>query len=282
MNTLFVMILLFAAAVLIGLVIICRACVIPHCCNCMQWLCRVLANKLMYNSVIRGLLEAYFLTAIATVYQLSNTDFAQDGYFNFFVAIATAIYLLAFPIFSLRFLLRNKDKLETPALNDKYGSLYQNVDPRRSVALRFTTYFCMRRLVFAGLICLATQSLVIQVMIADFAILAMLVFYTSNLPMKDSLNNFVQIFNETAIILLLQTLFVFTDFMEDPVTRHDYGYYFLYYVAVLMLMNIMVLCFSLARDTKIYFRKRKAKARVKKLSKEARAKKYEIKQVLKE
>lgn len=58
-----------------------------------------------------------------------------------------------------------------------------------------------------------TQSLVMQVMIADFAILAMLVFYTSNRPMKDGLNNFVQIFNETAIILLLQTLFVFTDFM---------------------------------------------------------------------
>ena len=43
----------------------------------------------------------------------------------------------------------------------------------------------------------------IQVMIADFAILALLAFYTANLPMKDGLNNLVQIFNEVAIILLL-------------------------------------------------------------------------------
>lgn len=64
--------------------------------------------------------------------------------------------------------------------------------------------------------------------------------------------------------------------------RHDFGYYFLYYVAVLICMNILVLLFSLSRDVKIYCRKKKAKARVKKLSEEARSKKYEIKQILKQ
>ena len=80
---------------------------------------------------------------------------------------------------------------------------------------------------------------------ADFAILAMLVFYTANLPMKDFMNNAVQIGNEIAIILLLQFMFLLTDFTVDPVDRHQIGYYFLYYVGVLIALNLCVLILSI-------------------------------------
>ena len=40
-------------------------------------------------------------------------------------------------------------------------------------------------------------------MAADFAILALLSYYARVKPMKDELNNTVQIFNECAILLLL-------------------------------------------------------------------------------
>ena len=150
---------------------------------------------------------------------------------------------MLFPVFALAFVLVNFKKLETPFIRNRYGSLYQNVDPTRKVALRFTFYFCLRRIVFAFVICMLTQSLVLQVMIADFAILALLSYYTRVKPMKDSLNNAVQIFNEVAIIVLLQFMFMLTDFTEDPVLRHDYGYYFLYYVATLIGINI---CFFVA------------------------------------
>ena len=114
----------------------------------------------MYNSVIRGLLEAYFLMSIAAVYQLSNSDFDKEGgKMNFILGLVALIYLVAFPIISLRYLLKNRDKLETPAIRLRYGSLYQNVDPSRPVALRFTMYFCVRRLAFALLICILSDNL---------------------------------------------------------------------------------------------------------------------------
>ena len=112
--------------------------------------------------MIRGLLEAYYLMSISAVYQASNTDFASDdGWINFILSVLTLVYLVAFPILSLRYLLKNKAQLEKPRMIQKYGALYQNVNPTSSVALRFTTYFCARRLVFAILICLLSSSLVL-------------------------------------------------------------------------------------------------------------------------
>ena len=35
-------------------------------------------------------------------------------------------------------------------------------------------------------------------------------------------------------------MFLLTDFTVDPVQRHEYGYYFLYYVATLIVLNLFV------------------------------------------
>ena len=161
----------------------------PRCCSCGKSCCKMLANKLMFNSVIRGLLESYFPLGIATVYQLSQDKWEEGDVLHQILAIITIIYLVIFPIFSLWFVLRYFKVLKTPRMLNKYGSFYQNVDPTRKVALRFTFYFCLRRLVFAMVICLVTNSLVVQVMIADFTILALLSFYSRIRPMKNELNN---------------------------------------------------------------------------------------------
>ena len=110
----------------------------------------------MYNSVIRGLLEAYFVMSIAAVYQVRNTQEFDDkeGKLNFAISILTLVYLVTFPILSLWYLLKNLHRLEKPEMKQSVGTLYENVDPTRPVALRFTLYFCYRRLAFALLICL--------------------------------------------------------------------------------------------------------------------------------
>lgn len=146
----------------IAVIAICHRFVIPRCCGCFQKLTEYLANRLMYNSVIRMFLEGYFLMSISAIYQVSNTDFdSNEGIVNFTIAVLTLIVLVGFPILSIKCLLKNKSELEKTAMINKFGSLYQNIDPTRSIALRFTTYFCIRRLVFAIVICLVSSSLVL-------------------------------------------------------------------------------------------------------------------------
>ena len=70
----------------------------------------------MYNSVIRGLLEAYFFMAIAGVYQLRNPKFDKEGLSNFILAVLVIIYLIAFPFLALCFLFKNMKRLEEPIM----------------------------------------------------------------------------------------------------------------------------------------------------------------------
>ena len=267
MNSLLVILLLAFIMLIIGLIWVCRKYIIPRCCSCGKSCCRILANKLMFNSVIRGLLESYFPLSIATVYQLSQDKWEDGDVLHQILAIITIIYLVIFPIFSLWFVLRYFKILSTPRMLNKYGSFYQNVDPTRKVALRFTFYFCLRRLVFAMVICLVTNSLVVQVMIADFTILALLSFYSRIRPMKNELNNGVQIFNEVAILILLQWMFMLTDFTVNPEIRHDYGYYFLYYVATLIGINLCVLFVSIYFDVRRACRRHYARKRAREAKK---------------
>ena len=125
MNVLLFMLLLVICAFFILVVLACITFVMRHCCNCMRCLCQIVKNKLMYNSVIRGLLEAYFLMSIAAIYQVHNTqEFDTEGKFNFSISILTLVYLVAFPIWSLWYLLKNRSRLDKPEMYLKYGTLY--------------------------------------------------------------------------------------------------------------------------------------------------------------
>ena len=144
-----------------------------------------------------------------------------------------------------KFLMRHKDELHTQKFKHKYSSLYSNVQYHKVEALRFTLYFCFRRLIFAIIIIFFRNSIVLQVFAADFTILGMLIFYVSSLPMSDKANNFIQIFNETAIWICISLLFVFTDVVESPVDRYDYGQYFLYFIGFNIIVNLIVFFLSI-------------------------------------
>ena len=127
MNIFLVLLVLFFLTLAIVCIVITHSCIIKqYCCSCGKSFCQYLMNKLMYNSVIRGMLEAYFLLSISAVYELSKAYFNDgiDDSLNFTVAAFTFIYLLALPICSMIFLWRNFEILETKNMVSKYGTLY--------------------------------------------------------------------------------------------------------------------------------------------------------------
>ena len=68
---------------------------------------------------------------------------------------------MVFPVIAHRCLVKHKNNLGKDEVKVKYGSLYQNVRADNGESLRFTLYFCMRRLVFAGIIVLLKDYLML-------------------------------------------------------------------------------------------------------------------------
>ena len=112
MNILLIVIVMILFIVLIIVLILCRCLIVRKCCKCAQTLLRKLENKLMFNSVLRAVLESYFLVCITAIYGVKNARFdPAENTTNFIFGVVTLIFLVAFPIQAHRFLLRKQNNL---------------------------------------------------------------------------------------------------------------------------------------------------------------------------
>lgn len=99
-------------------------------------------------------------------------------------------------------MIRNIDSLPGAELRQKYGALYQNVDVYKGpIAVSYSFYFCLRRLLFAYIVTQVFHTIVFQVFLLDFLTTSLLVYYLQVRPMVDRVNNFIQIFNELVVLL---------------------------------------------------------------------------------
>lgn len=84
--------------------------------------------------------------------------------------------------------------------------------------------------------------------------------------MYSRLGNAVFIFNETFVLLLVSLMFLFTDYVPDPVLRYDFGYKFLYICGLVVAANLLVFVYNIAsaiyNGCKHFFVKRQGKKRV--------------------
>jgi len=73
-----------------------------------------------------------------------------NGTMSLVTSVLTTVFLLAFVIFTTRFMRKHVDDLEKKDFKASYGTLYQNVETyKKPEGLFFTPLFCVRRLIFA-------------------------------------------------------------------------------------------------------------------------------------
>ena len=107
MNILLVFVVIIFLIILISLLLFSRKLCFKHCCKCGQWFLSYLKGILIFNSVIRGLLESYLLLSISTFYQVTKVNFATtEDKIDFAVVILSIIYCIGFPVLAHKFLLK--------------------------------------------------------------------------------------------------------------------------------------------------------------------------------
>ena len=212
--------LLFALSIigiLIGLIIICKKTVLPRCCPCGKKVVNLIAGKLMFNSILRALMQTYLLNCIAMWYSLSTTNVSDsEGIVDLTLAIVILTFSLAFPICTYLFLKKNEEILREPRFKVKFDSIYQNLDYYKKKALVHTSIFLGRRIYIAFIVVFCGFSIVLQVALADVLSTLLLAYFLSVMPMMDRLNNAVQIFNEIVVIVCIWLCIHFTEYVPDP------------------------------------------------------------------
>jgi hypothetical protein len=217
---LFLLALALLLIFILGIVLF-RKYVLPRCNSIGKLAITYVQNKLMFNSVLRALLQIYLSTAISTC--ISYFKMSHGFKENLLIVIPVTLFLVSMPIFTQYFLDKNIEELSFKRFKSKYGSLYQNVNTFRKYATWFTTLFLVRRLIFACVIAFVQFSVVAQIAIVDACSTILLAFYLSVRPMNGGSHNFIQIFNETMFLLIVQSLFLFTNYVTSPIQRYFFG-----------------------------------------------------------
>ena len=95
-----------------------------------------------------------------------------------------------------------------------------------------------------------SSSIVLQVAFADILSTVMLAYLIVVRPMVDRLNNFIQIFNELAVLVCVWSMFHFTLFVGDAETRYELATNYLGFIAFNVGINILIFLFFIVK--KIY------------------------------
>ena len=153
---------IIAVGCVIALLYLCKVKVLPRCCSCFQKLVNLVMAKLMFNSLLRALLQTFLQTCLSSWFSLQQTDLTTSaGQVDFGIALVTITASIGFIIFTYKFLHRKKDNLREPTFKAKYDSLYQNLEYYKKAALANTSFFLLRRLLFAAVIVFCGSSLVL-------------------------------------------------------------------------------------------------------------------------
>ena len=102
-----------------------------------------------------------------------------------------------------------------------------------------------------------------QIFVFDLVSTLLLCYFLTVRPMKDRINNLIQIFNEAVVLMCIQSMFLFTNYVGQAQTRYDMGQKVLYLLAGNILINLVVLVAELLKGVykalRIWYLKRRNK-----------------------
>jgi len=236
-NIFLIVLSLIFLALLIGLVLLIRKVCYHRLPEKVQKALNSLKHKLMFNSILRYLLQTYLTLGVSSFISLSYST-AGTGYAS---GIALLIFLVISPICVICILWRQKHPLAHPFYKVRMGSLYLDVDTvDKPFALLFTPLFCVRRFVFA-LIAVVSENHLVQLFVTIYASLVLIFFYVTVWPMNDKVNNLMQLCNELFLLTCIHFMFAFTDYTVDPVKRFKIGFAYLIFIGVNIAVNIVLI-----------------------------------------
>lgn len=122
---------------------------------------------------------------------------------------------MSLPIFSYIYLSRNFENLNKPKFQQKYGTLYQNLNLAQRQACVYTSLFCFKRILFAVSTCYLPNTVIANIYTYIYISIATIGYIINHRPMSSKTLNGIEIFNEYFIVATGYFMLHFTDWIPD-------------------------------------------------------------------
>lgn len=92
------------------------------------------------------------------------------------------------------------------------GTLYEGLDTESEVALRYTSFFLLHRLLIAAVVELS-PILTVQIMLQQIVCILMVEYIVQNRPFLSIKSQRMAWFNQISLIMLTNLVFLYTDYV---------------------------------------------------------------------
>ena len=142
----------------------------------------------------------------------------------------------------------------------KFGTLVADLQVRTKHAMIYHPLFMARRLAFAIIVVVISDLSWAQVQLCLFMFSLMIIFIGIMRPFRLPSYNYIELTNESLVLMLAYFLIVYSPFVPDGETRYQLGWVNIGFIGLLIIFNLFVIImqqtFSMKRKFKLYLLKR--------------------------
>ena len=213
-------------------------------CKCMK----KLYSKLIWNGLIRLLMETYFEILLMAALNVTNADWEakeNSQKYSMTLSLTAVIVCLLAPPLMIVLSWRRHEVWNLPNFNAKYGSLLAGIALNNNKISKLTilmipTAFFLRRVLLVVTI-LFVNSFVLSMTLMQATSVGYLGFLLRTMPLDSRRANFTEVFNEICTLLLLYTIMLFTHFVPEATMRYSIGNAYIVITVGNMIVHIIII-----------------------------------------
>jgi len=130
-------------------------------------------------------------------------------------------------------------------------TLFTNLDINSSMAYKFTTLFCIKRLLVAYMTIFANSYLFLHLFIYVYTSIFFISMFITSKPMYPSILNKIEIMNESFMLFTSYYIIIFSGFFTDIEARYNYGFGYNVLLGMIVMINIVFIFIEIYRRLKL-------------------------------
>ena len=199
-------------------------------------------TKIFWNALIRFSLQSFLKLMMGACLTLSllkwgDTGEIQQGVISIFLIVTLGLL----PFIYVYVMYRKFDDLRMPSVRDRFGTIYNNMNPKKVSALAYVTVFIARRSLFVLLTFTLAMYPNLQIQIFTYSTLLFMCYFNADLLHVSRTLQLLETINEYFFLLLCYHIVLFNNLVEEFETRETIGESFIYCSIILVAINIVII-----------------------------------------
>jgi hypothetical protein len=205
---------------------------------------------LFFNQTSRFVLESYTPLMQTLLEHLQRGLNWTTPIYIFLSAndIVFAILYGLFPLGVTLYLYKNVKYFKKYKFRSRWVEIIDNLSWRRRSSPFFIAIFCYRRLFLALLVVLLADYPFAQIMLTVFSNQSVIILLGLSKPFRFGSEERLEFFNEANIMICSYHLFLFTDFVDGPLMRHNIGISMIVFTTLNIAVNLGIAFYSSLRE----------------------------------